>query len=78
MIIRQEKNQQQNQTKQVDFPVDNSGLFGEKRDDFEDDELKEIAGESKDDAEDDLNEDAFLFVLFVETTVEEPETRPTE
>lgn len=25
MIIRQKKNQQQNQTKQVDFPVDNSG-----------------------------------------------------
>lgn len=44
-------------------------LFGENGNDFEDDELEKVAGEGEDDAEDDLNEDSFLFVLFVEATV---------
>lgn len=53
-------------------------LFGEDGNDFEDDKLEKIAGEGKDDAEDDLDEDAFLFVLFVESTVQKPQTRPTQ
>lgn len=53
-------------------------LFGEDGNDFEDDKLEKIAGEGKDDAEDDLDEDTFLFVLFVESTVQKPQTRPTQ
>ncbi|CAJ1934109.1 unnamed protein product [Sphenostylis stenocarpa] len=53
-------------------------LFGENGNDFEEYELEKIAGECKNDAEDDLDEDAFLFVLFVEAMVQEPQTRPTQ
>jgi hypothetical protein len=53
-------------------------LFGEDRDDLEEDELKEVAGEGEDDAEDDLNQDALLFVLLVEPVVQEPQPRPSQ
>lgn len=68
VVIREEENEQQNQAEQVHLPVHHSCLFGENGNDFEENELEKIAGEGENDAEDDLNEDTFLFVLFVETT----------
>jgi len=53
-------------------------LFREDGNDFEDNKLKKIARESKDDTENDLNKNAFLFVFFVETTIQKPYTCPTK
>lgn len=53
-------------------------LSGKDGNNLEKDELEEIAGEGEDNAENDLHQSPFLLVLFVETTVQEPETSPTE
>lgn len=53
-------------------------LFRKDGNDLEEDELEEIAREGEDNAENDLHQRAFLFVLFVETAIQEPETSPTE
>lgn len=55
----------------------NELLFGKNGNDLEKYELKEIAGEGENNTEDDLNQCPLLFVLFVESPVEEPEPRPS-
>lgn len=78
MVVGEYEDEEEDETEEVEVPVEEARMLGEDGEDLEENQLEEVAGEGEDEAEEDLHQHPPLLVLLVQPPVQEPQPRPAQ